>query len=360
MAWSFQIGNVFGIPLRLHITFLLLLLLIAFSPGDRFGGGGLLGVLFVVVLFACVVIHELSHSLVARRYGIPVREIVLLPIGGVAMMERMPDDPRQELHVAIAGPAASIAVAIVLGAVAFSLYGGGPLLHPMQQSLSSFLGRIAWVNILLALFNLLPAFPADGGRVLRSLLAMRMDYARATHVAATVGQAFAIILGFLGLFMNLWWLLIAVFLFLGATSEDTQVQLRSALAGVPARAAMVSEFRSLDKDETLYEAFAHASRSYQHDFPVTDDGRLVGLVTRQALISGMHELGGDATVAEVMLKGPCAVGPEESLAQLYDRIAGGSCPVAAVMAGDTLLGLVTPDSVNQYLMAVSIQPPGKR
>lgn len=355
MAWSFQIGKVFGIPLRLHLTFILLLLLIGFSPGNRFGGGGLLGVLFVVALFACVVIHELSHSLVARRYGIPVREIVLLPIGGVAMMERMPDDPRQELNVAIAGPAASIALAIVLSALAFSLYGGGPLLHPMQQGLSFFLGRIAWVNVLLAAFNLLPAFPADGGRVLRSLLAMRMDYARATQIAATVGQTFAIILGFFGLFMNLWWLLIAVFLFLGATSENTQVQLRSALAGVPARAAMVSEFRSLDKDETLYEAFAHASRSYQHDFPVTDDGRLVGLVTRQALISGMHELGGDATVAEVMLKGPCAVGPEESLAQLYDRIAGGTCPVAAVMAGDTLLGLVTPDSVNQYLMATSIQ-----
>jgi Zn-dependent protease/CBS domain-containing protein len=357
MAWSFQIGKVFGIPLRLHVTFLLLLLLIGLSSGDRFGGGGLVGVLFVVSLFVCVVIHELSHSLVARKYGIVVREIILLPIGGMAMMERMPDDPRQELNVAIAGPLASLGVALVLGALASALYGGGALLHPMQQGMPHFVARLAWVNVLLAAFNLLPAFPADGGRVLRALLAMRMDYARATHLAATVGQALAIVLGFVGLFMNLWWVLIAVFLFLGATSEDSQVRLRSALAGVPARAAMVSEFRSLDKDETLQEAFAHASRSYQHDFPVTDEGRLVGLVTRQALISGMHEQGGEATVAEVMLTGPCEVAPDDSLAQLYDRIAGGTCPVAAVSEGGTLLGLVTPDSVTQYLMAASVQPP---
>ncbi len=359
MGWSFQIGKLFGIPLRVHLTFLLLLLLIGFSSGDRFGGGGLVGVLFVLVLFACVVIHELAHSLMARRYAIPTKEILLLPIGGVSMMERMPDDPRQELNVAVAGPLASVAVAIILGAIAYSLYGADALLRPMQQDLGHFLGRVAWVNVMLAAFDLLPAFPADGGRVLRALLALRMDYARATQIAATIGQTFAIFLGFLGVFVNWWWLLIAAFLFLGATSENTQVQLRTALAGVPARAAMVSEFRALDQDDTLQDAFAYASRNYQHDFPVTDEGQLVGLVTRQALISGMHELGGEAAVAEVMLKGPCQVGPEDSLALLYERISGGACPVAAVTLGDTLLGLVTPDSVNQYLMATSAQQPRK-
>lgn len=356
MTWALQIGRLFGIPLRVHLTFLLLLLLIGFSPASRFGEGGWSGALFIVALFVCVVIHELSHSLVARRYGIAVREIILLPIGGVAMMERMPEDPRQELNVAIAGPLASLAVAVVLGGIVYAVYGATALFDPRVGGLAHFLARLAWLNVILVIFNLLPAFPADGGRVLRALLALRHDYARATHTAAVVGQAMALLMGFWGLYSSNWFLvIIAVFLFLGASTEDNQVRLKSALNGVPASVAMVSEFRALDKDETLAEAFAHASVNYQHDFPVTDEGQLVGLVTRQALISGMHTQGGEARVADVMIGGPCQVGPQESLAKLYERMAGGSCPIAAVTEGEELLGLVTPDSVSQYLMLVAMR-----
>jgi CBS domain-containing protein len=285
-----------------------------------------------------------------------VREIVLLPIGGVAMMERVPDDPRQELNVAIAGPLASVGLAILLGAGVALAFGLGALLQPLQHGAGHFLGRLAWVNCILALFNLVPAFPMDGGRVLRAVLAMRMDYARATHIAALTGQGLAVVLGLLGLKLGLMWVLIAVFVFLGAGAEDTHVRLRSALKGVPARAAMVSEYRALDQDETLHEAFAHASRSYQHDFPVVNQGQLVGMVTRQALISGMHQRGGDARVSEVMIGEPCQVDPEESLATLYERISQGACPIAAVVKEGSLLGLVTPDSVSQYLMAASFRP----
>jgi Zn-dependent protease len=356
MSWSFQIGKLFGIPLRVHVTFFLLLVLIAFQPAQQHGLGGLSGVLFIVALFACVVVHELAHSLVARHYGVPVRHIILLPIGGVSMMERMPDEPRQEFNVAVVGPLTSLAVAAVLGLVVFVMSGDlSMVLKPWQPGLVSFLARLTWLNIILAGFNLIPAFPTDGGRVLRSLLALHMDYADATHTAAVVGQGLAILLGFVGIFYSFWLIIIAIFVYMGASAEDTQVRVRQTLREVPAWQAMVSDFRSLDKDETLAEAFQYASHSYQHDFPVTDEGQLVGLVTRQALISGMQERGGETTVAEVMIPNPCRVGPNDSLASVYQEISTGTCPIAAVVDDTKLVGLVTPESVNQYLMALAYQ-----
>jgi Zn-dependent protease/CBS domain-containing protein len=357
MAWSFQIGKLFSIPLRVHVTFLLLLVLIGFMPAREYGLGGLNGVLFIVALFACVVIHELAHSLMARRYGIPVKHIILLPIGGISMMERMPDDPHQEFNVAVVGPLTSLGVAAVLGLIVLVAAGETrPFLSPWHAGLIPFLARLTWLNIILAGFNLIPAFPTDGGRVLRSLLAFHMDYADATHMAATIGQALAILAGIFA-FLTANWLLvfIAIFVYMGASAEDTQVRLRRTLREVPAWQAMVSDFRSLDKDDTLAEAFQYASHSYQHDFPVTDEGQLVGLVTRQALISGMHERGGETTVAQVMIGDPCRVGPNESLADVYQEISTGACPIAAVMDHSSLVGLITPESVSQYLTALAYQ-----
>lgn len=359
MTWSFEIGKLFGIPLRVHITFLLLLLLVFLTPPGEHGFGGFTGAAFIAALFACVVIHELAHSLVARHYGVPVRHIILLPIGGISMMERMPDEPHQEFNVAVVGPLTSLALAIVLGAVVYALGGLSPLMHPLRLDGYHFVARLAWLNLILAGFNLLPAFPTDGGRVLRAVLALRMDYAQATHTAAVIGQLMAILLGIWGLLGgNLLLLLIAVFVYMGASAEDTQVRLRHTLREVPATSAMVSEFRSLDKDEPLSDAFAFASHSYQHDFPVTDEGQLVGLVTRQALISGIHERGGEVKVAEVMVGNPCRVGPKDSLADIYQQISTGACPIAAVVEGNQLLGLVTPESVSQYVLASAYQRRG--
>lgn len=357
MTWSFQIGKLFGIPLRIHLTFFLLLLFVALAPAETTGVGGLNGALFVVALFACVVVHELAHSLVARKYGVPVRYIILLPIGGISMMERMPDDPHQEFNVAVVGPLTSLALAVVLGAVVFAISG---TLEPFTMTawrpgIIPFLTRLTWLNVILAGFNLIPAFPVDGGRVLRALLAFHMDYAVATRAAAVIGQALAILLGIIGLFTNWWLILIAVFIYMGAAAEDTQVRVRRTLQEVPAWRAMVNDFRSLDKDETLADAFAYASHSYQHDFPVTDEGQLVGLVTRQALITGMQERGGDTTVSEVMVGNPCRVGPNESLSAVYQEISTGACPIAAVIDETRLVGLVTPESVSQYLMTVAYQ-----
>lgn len=361
MTWSFQIGKLFGIPLRVHITFFLLIVLVAATPASVYGMGRLAGVGFVIALFACVIIHELAHSLVARKYGVPVRYIILLPIGGISMMERMPDDPHQEFNVAVVGPLASLAVALVLGGAVYAAAGSlEPFLSPWHGGVVPFVARLAWINVVLAGFNLIPAFPVDGGRVLRALLAFHMDYAAATHTAAVIGQGLAIALGIFGLLGQNWFLvIIAVFIYMGASAEDTQVRVRRTLSEVPAWQAMVNDFRSLDKDDTLAEAFQYASHSYQHDFPVVDEGQLVGLVTRQALISGMQDRGGETTVAEVMVGNPCRVGPNDSLANVFQEISTGTCPVAAVVDQARLVGLVTPESVNQYLMALAYQRRGQ-
>ena len=326
MTWSFQIGKLFGIPLRIHLTFFLLLVLVAATPASIYGMGRLTGVAFVVALFACVIIHELAHSLMARKYGVPVRYIILLPIGGISMMERMPDDPHQEFNVAVVGPLTSLGIAVVLGAVVFLASGSlQMLISPFHPGVISFIAQLSWLNIVLAGFNLIPAFPVDGGRVLRALLAFHMDYAAATHTAAIIGQSLAIVLGVFGLLSHNWMLVfIAVFIYMGASAEDTQVRVRRTLREVPAWQAMVNDFRSLDKDDTLAQAFQYASHSYQHDFPVVEAGQLVGLVTRQALITGMQVKGGDTTVAEVMLGDPCRVGPNDSLADVFQQIQTGS------------------------------------
>jgi Zn-dependent protease/CBS domain-containing protein len=357
MTWSFQIGKLFGIPLRVHLTFLLLVVLVAATPTGMYGLGRMASMFFVIALFACVVVHELAHSLVARKYGVPVRYIILLPIGGVAMMERMPDDPHQEFNVAVAGPLTSLAVGAVLAGVTYLIAGGtDAFLHPWHGGALAFVARLAWINVVLAGFNLIPMFPMDGGRVLRALLAFHMDYAAATHAAAVTGQALAIAIGLYSFFIHDWFLVfIALFMFMGAQAEDTQVRMRRTLREVPAWQAMVNDFRALSKGETLAEAFQYAGHSYQHDFPVVDAGQLVGLVTRQALISGMQERGGDTIVAEVMVGNPCRVGPNDSLADVFQEISTGACPIAAVVDQGNLVGLVTPESVNQYLMALAYQ-----
>jgi len=367
MTWSFQIGKLFGIPLRVHLTFLLLLLFVALQRPGTQGLGGIPGALFVLALFACVVIHELAHSLVARHYGIPVQHIILLPIGGVSVMEKMPDKPYQEFNVAVVGPLTSLALGLGIAGLVFASGGAASLLHPFAPAGMQFLPRLAWLNLLLAGFNLLPIFPTDGGRVLRAFLALRMDYAQATHTAAIIGQGLAIFMAFFGLFFlhDLWLVLIAVFLFMGATSEDTQVRLRRALNQVPASRAMISELRTLDRTTTLADAFEYASHSYQHDFPVLEDGALAGLVTRQGLITGMQQLGGEHTVAEIMVTNLCRVSPTDSLSNVYQELATGACHIAAVTEGEKLVGMVTPESVSQYLTATAFQrapqgppPPG--
>ncbi len=241
MRGSFKLGQLFGIGVYLHWTFAILIAWVVLVYSFQRAGLADIaeGVLFVVAVFACIVAHEFGHALAARRYGIQTRDITLLPIGGVARLARMPEEPWQELVVALAGPAVNVVIAGVLAA---GLYARGSLLGEGKLDLlpGDFLANLTFVNLFLAAFNLLPAFPMDGGRVLRALLATRIDYVRATNIAASVAQGMAIVFALLAPFWNLFLLFIALFVYLGAQQEAHVVQVRSLMRGVPVRAAMMT------------------------------------------------------------------------------------------------------------------------
>ena len=297
MKWSWRVGRIAGIDLYVHVTFVILVGWVALSHylARRSGADALMGVAFILTLFAIVVLHELGHALTARRFGIPTRDITLLPIGGVARLERMPEDPKQELLVALAGPA----VNVMLAGILFLVVDLGPGLAPYGEVVrvgGSFLDQMLWVNVSLAAFNLLPAFPMDGGRVLRALLAMRMEYVRATQVAAGIGQAMAVLFGFVGLFTNPFLVFIALFVWLGAAAEASTVQMRSALGNIPVRKAMITDFRVLAPQDPLGRAVDHVLAGFQQDFPVVEHGQVAGVLTRADLLSALARRGQEARV----------------------------------------------------------------
>src|SRR5947208_95459 len=249
MSWSLPIFRVAGIQLRIHITFLLLIVWLAFGYYAQGGSAVALSrVLFVLLLFLCVVLNGFGHAFAAKAFGINTPDITLLPIGGVARLERMPEEPVQELIIAVAGPLVNVVIALGL----FVAGGSQVLLNPASLEGGTLIAQLFVINIMLVLFNLLPAFPMDGGRVLRALLATRMSYARATQVAATVGQGFAFIFGFMGLFgPNPFLLFIALFVYIGASQEAALAQMKDVSRRFPVSSAMVREFRTLSEDATL-------------------------------------------------------------------------------------------------------------
>jgi Zn-dependent protease/CBS domain-containing protein len=351
MGWSWRIGRIAGIEVHLHFTFLLLLAWVGIEHFLAHGdiGEAMSGLAFILALFGIVVLHELGHALAARRFGIRTRDIILLPIGGVARLERMPDDPRQELLVALAGPAVNFFLAAVIY-VALSL---GPGLSPVGESLrvgGAFLEQLFWVNVSLAMFNLLPAFPMDGGRVLRALLSLRMERVRATEVAARIGQGLALLFAVLGLFSNPMLLFIGLFVWLAASEEASMVQVRSALDGIPVARVMIGEFRTLRPDEPLARAMEYARAGFQRDFPVVEDGRLVGVLTRNDLIAALAHRGAEAPVGDVMQREFITVEPQETLRNALTRLEECDCHTLPVVQDGRLVGLVTADDLAEILM----------
>jgi Zn-dependent protease/CBS domain-containing protein len=351
MGWSWRIGRIAGIDVYVHFTFLLLLVWVGIEHYLAHGdiGEAIGGLVFILALFGIVVLHELGHALTARRFGIRTRDIILLPIGGVARLERMPDDPRQELLVALAGPAVNVVLAAVIYVVL--TYGQG--LSPAGEAMrvgGGFLDQLFWVNVSLVLFNLIPAFPMDGGRVLRALLSMKMDRVRATEVAARIGQGLALLFAFIGLFSNPWLVFIGLFVWLAATEEASMVQMRSALDGIHVGQVMVTDFRTLRPDDPLGRALEYARAGFQEDFPVVEDGRLVGVLTRSDLIAalGSHDAG--SRVGDVMRRDFVAVEPQEMLSTAFSRLQECDCRTLPVVQHGRLVGLVTADNLAEVLM----------
>ena len=292
MKWSWKIGRLWGIEVYVHATFLLIVGWVAYSYWMQFHNldAVLGGVAFILALFACVVLHEYGHALMARRFGVKTRDITLYPIGGVARLERIPEKPIEELWVAIAGPAVNVGIAIILGLYLLPS-AGLPAISGLSVTSGSFLVRLLAVNVLLVAFNLLPAFPMDGGRVLRALLAMRMDHLRATQVAATVGQAMAFLFGILGLFGDPFLLFIAFFVWIGAEQEANMARIKHSLGGIPVSRAMLTNFKTLATTDTLANAVDLILSGTQQDFPVMQDEHVVGMLERDTLIRGLSAAG---------------------------------------------------------------------
>jgi Zn-dependent protease/predicted transcriptional regulator len=351
MRWSWKIGKLAGINLYVHATFFLLILWVVIV---HWLTGGTLqavlnGVAFILVLFACVVLHEFGHALTARHYGITTKDITLLPIGGMSRFERIPEKPWEEFWVAVAGPAVNAALALAIYAWLFASSGWKPV-SGLSITGGPFLERMMVANVVLAVFNVIPAFPMDGGRVLRALLATRMDHARATQAAAGVGQALALIFGLVGLFRDPFLLFIAFFVWIGAAHEASSVQIKDALSGIPARAAMETKFSLLTTNNTLSDAVKLTIDGSQHDFPVMWGENVMGILTRANLLAGLSQYGSDQLVTSVMQREFDTAAPGEMLEAVLTRLAAAKCRTMPVIQDGKLIGLVTLENLGEYMM----------
>jgi Zn-dependent protease/CBS domain-containing protein len=351
MTWSWKLARIAGIDVYVHATFVMVVAWIAllyWNQSQRVQEV-VEGVGFILALFACIVLHELGHALTARRYGIRTRDITLLPIGGLARLERMPDEPIQELWVALAGPAVNVAIALLLF-VWLHASGLWVSVDRLGVAIGGFAERIMVANVVLAGFNLLPAFPMDGGRALRGLLATRMEYTRATQRAAMIGQGMAILFGFLGLQGNPVLIFIALFVWIGAGQEASIVQMKSSLAGIPVRQAMLTDFRTLTPDDTLGDAVDLLLTGSQQDFPVVNDDRVEGMLTRTRLVASLTRTGRDARVGDHLERTCATAEPSDMLETVLARLQDRDCHTVPITERGTLIGLVTMDNVGEFLM----------
>jgi len=351
---SWKIGKFAGIGVYIHPTFLILVVWILFVYW-RLGhdlATVVRGLIFTLAIFVCVVLHEFGHALTARRYGIDTRDITLLPIGGISSLEKMPDEPVQEFHVAVMGPVVSFGIAAVLFLI-LKLTGAGALAQMNSWTAASFLQRLMVANLMLAAFNLLPAFPMDGGRIFRALLARYVGFVRATRVAARVGHTLAVLFGAIGLFTNPFLVLIAVFIWVGASQELAMAEMKTALAGVPVSRVTMTDITPISASDPLSRAAELVLQGAQQDFPVIENGRLVGILSSKNLLHGFSQRGPDAPVSEFMLRNCPAIAPEASLQSALEKFQESGCRVLAVVDRDRLVGLLTMDNLSEFVMLQS-------
>ena len=354
MKWSLKIGTVAGIGVYIHATFLLLIgwVAVSYYLTHNTLAGSLQGIGFILALFGCVLLHEFGHALTAQRYGIKTRDITLLPIGGVARLEKMPDKPVQEFWVALAGPAVNVVIAIGLFVWLQATGTLQPLLN-LNVTSGSLLMRLLAVNLSLAIFNLVPAFPMDGGRVVRALLAMRLEYTRATQIAALLGQGLAFVFGFIGLFTNPFLMFIALFVWIGAAQEASMVQMKSALGGIPVGRAMLTEFHVLSPNDPLSKVVGLILSGTQHDFPVVENEAVVGILTQKDMLLGLAQRGQDTPVSQVMQHEFQVTDLGEMLEPAFARLQSCQCRTMPVLQHGQLVGLLTMENVTELLMIQS-------
>lgn len=355
MKWAWRIGRIGGITINLHATLLILVAWIGYQyyAWRRHLPDMVEGVLFISAFFVIVLLHELGHALAAHHYGIRTRDITLMPIGGLARMDRIPDEPRQELVVALAGPAVNVLIALLYWGTLSPI---SALVHPrdLQWVGGPLLAKLVWANLGMAVFNLVPAFPMDGGRVLRALLAMRLSHPRATRWAVDIGQALAFGFGAMGLYvMNPIWVFIALFVYLGAEDEAELAKARSALTGIPISQVMIPDCRVLEPSEPIQRAVEHTLAGFHHDFPVVTEQRVVGILTRSRLMAALARRGPQTPVGEVMDQHFQTAQPNEEADRAFSRLQTSDCRSLPIVQDGRLVGLLTTENVGEFLMIQS-------
>lgn len=362
MRGAISLGRILGIRIFVHFTFIFIFIWVAFMGyKDGYTTSKILfECLLVLTVFVCVVMHEFGHALAAKRYGIETKQILLLPIGGVAQLERMPENPRQELIVALAGPLVNVIIASVLLPVVISLYSFDQMLDESFIG-SNFLGRLLLVNIGLLVFNLVPAFPMDGGRVLRALLGFWLSYPKATLIAVRVGQLMAIGFAVMGIYFDFFWIiLIGIFVFFGAETEYRMVSRRAPLGGLKVRDALLNRFTTLHPTDTLSYALNRLMANPAKDYLVVENETVTGLLSRQRLIEAYGAEGGEQMVGHVMEKAFPFLEAEQPLDVAVDTLQSNNYGILPVIDANGWIGAVNLDTIRELLLArrPGMQPGG--
>jgi Zn-dependent protease/predicted transcriptional regulator len=354
MKGSLKIARIAGIDIFLHWTFALLLVYILFV-NYRAGGSALLwSFLFIMTVFFIIVLHELGHALTAKRFNINTKGITLLPIGGVAQLERMPDKPKEELWVALAGPL----VNVVLAAMLFFLIprpGSQEEMMAMMNTVNaqSFIFQLFYVNVALALFNMIPAFPMDGGRVLRAILAMRMDHMTATLIAARIGQGLAVAFMILGIFYNPFLIFVGLFVFMGAQAEAEQARATYLLKDATVGEVAMDNYSSIQQDETIGNAVNKLLHGQGHDFIVFNGREVAGTLNRDEIMDTLANSGKETPVKEVMNMNILRFSPHESLEKAWREMTEARVSIAIVFRGEGSVGMVDAENIMEYIMVKS-------
>lgn len=347
MKGSVRLFKVWGININIHITFLLLPILFGFQYGIR-------GVFIILFVFLCVTLHELMHSIQAKRFGIKVDQIILLPIGGIASMRKMPDNPREEFIVSLSGPLFNIGFALIFFYPLYKLLGPQDFFHPSLETWPQTFAYAYWINPMLAIFNLLPAFPMDGGRVLRAFLAQRMDYQKATRIAVLFGHAFALLFAFWGFTHNhLLLIVIAIFVYFAASQEGTQVDIKALLKRFRVQDILNRNFTPVSPETKITEILDLIFHTHQEDFPVLENGRLVGFLPRNDILYAVHQHGLDKTAGEIMHRDFPTISPEDSLSRVYNKLEAANFRAAPVVKEEQILGLVTLEDISRVYLVIS-------
>ena len=358
MKGVLNLGRVAGIKIEVHWTFTLILVWVVFL--DLQSGGNatssLLNVALILVLFLCVVLHELGHALTAKKFNIETRKITLLPIGGVAMLDKMPENPRQELLVALAGPAVNVVIAIMLLLVIPLKSYVGLQPEEIEQLLSSlsfqnFIFYIFIANIMLVVFNLIPAFPMDGGRVLRALLSFKWSRVKATNIAANVGQVFAVVFFILGLLFNPFLVLIALFIFIGAYTENKMVQQISLLTGHTVKEAMLTNITLLKPENTIQEVVDILLAGTEKDFVVVTDEKIVGILYQKDIIK--HVKNRSLLVNDIMQRSFKTIEASSEIKDIFSLINKEKSSFFPVTNNKKLIGAIDMSNIGEFILIQS-------